>query len=95
MSKNFYLYLIMLALIATVGFFQSWNVALMILNMCIISAIMSLGVNIQYGYAGLFNLGIMGFVALGGLATVIISGPFYNQILFFYPQESLFSTIFY
>ena len=75
MSKNFYLYLIMLALIATVGFFQSWNVALMILNMCIISAIMSLGVNIQYGYAGLFNLGIMGFVALGGLATVIISAP--------------------
>jgi branched-chain amino acid transport system permease protein len=65
----------MLALIATVGFFQSWNVALMILNMCIISAIMSLGVNIQYGYAGLFNLGIMGFVALGGLATVIISAP--------------------
>ena len=75
MSKNFYLYLIMLALIATVGFFQSWNVALMILNMCIISSIMSLGVNIQYGYAGLFNLGIMGFVALGGLATVIISAP--------------------
>ena len=75
MIKNFYLYLIMLALIATVGFFQSWNVALMILNMCIISAIMSLGVNIQYGYAGLFNLGIMGFVALGGLATVIISAP--------------------
>jgi branched-chain amino acid transport system permease protein len=36
---------------------------------------MSLGVNIQYGYAGLFNLGIMGFVALGGLATVIISAP--------------------
>ena len=75
MSKNFYLYLIMLGLIAIVGFFQSWNVALMILNMCIISAIMSLGVNIQYGYAGLFNLGIMGFVALGGLATVIISAP--------------------
>jgi len=36
---------------------------------------MSLGVNIQWGYAGLFNLGIMGFVALGGLATVIISTP--------------------
>tara|TARA_B100000029_G_scaffold285676_1_gene279460 strand:+ start:775 stop:1953 length:1179 start_codon:yes stop_codon:yes gene_type:complete len=36
---------------------------------------MSLGVNVQWGYAGLFNLGIMGFVALGGLATVIISSP--------------------
>ena len=62
-------------LIAFVGFFQSWTVAFMIINMCIISSIMSLGVNVQWGYAGLFNLGIMGFVALGGLATVIISSP--------------------
>ena len=75
MIKNSILYLIMISLILLVGFVQSWNVALLILNMCIISSIMSLGVNIQYGYAGLFNLGIMGFVALGGLATVIISAP--------------------
>ena len=75
MIKNSILYIIMLSLILLVGFVQSWNVALLILNMCIISSIMSLGVNIQYGYAGLFNLGIMGFVALGGLATVIISAP--------------------
>ena len=75
MIKNSILYLIMISLILLVGFVQSWNVALLILNMCIISSIMSLGVNIQYGYAGLFNLGIMGFVALGGLSTVIISAP--------------------
>ena len=75
MIKNSILYFIMISLILLVGFVQSWNVALLILNMCIISSIMSLGVNIQYGYAGLFNLGIMGFVALGGLATVIISAP--------------------
>ena len=75
MIKNSILYLIMISLILLVGFVQSWNVALLIFNMCIISSIMSLGVNIQYGYAGLFNLGIMGFVALGGLATVIISAP--------------------
>ena len=62
MIKNSILYLIMISLILLVGFVQSWNVALLILNMCIISSIMSLGVNIQYGYAGLFNLGIMGFV---------------------------------
>ena len=65
MIKNSILYLIMISLILLVGFVQSWNVALLILNMCIISSIMSLGVNIQYGYAGLFNLGIMGCVALG------------------------------
>jgi branched-chain amino acid transport system permease protein len=52
---------------------QSWNVALAILNMCLISAVMALGVNIQWGYAGLFNAGVMGFTALGGLAAIVIS----------------------
>ena len=36
---------------------------------------MSLGVNLQWGFAGLFNVGIMGFVALGGLAAVLVSAP--------------------
>ena len=58
-----------------VGFLQSWNVALAIFNMCIISAIMTLGVNIQWGYAGLFNAGIMGFTIIGGLAAVLVSMP--------------------
>ncbi len=62
-------------LILSTGFLQSWNTALLILNMGLISAIMALGVNIQWGYAGLFNVGVMGFVALGGLATVIVSMP--------------------
>ncbi|MBT0956866.1 branched-chain amino acid ABC transporter permease [Alphaproteobacteria bacterium KMM 3653] len=57
------------------GFVQSWNTSLTILNMGLISAIMALGVNIQWGYAGLFNIGVMGFVALGGLATVLVSMP--------------------
>ncbi|MCI2398324.1 branched-chain amino acid ABC transporter permease [Aliiroseovarius subalbicans] len=56
-------------------FSGSWNSSLGILNMALISAIMALGVNLQWGYAGLFNVGIMGFVALGGLATVLISMP--------------------
>ena len=34
---------------------------------------MALGVNIQWGYAGLFNVGIMGFAALGGISVVLIS----------------------
>jgi len=55
------------------GFAQSWNTALTIFNMGLVSAIMALGVNIQWGYAGLLNVGTMGFVALGGLATVLIS----------------------
>ena len=62
-------------LIVITGFVQSWNSALFILNFGLISAIMALGVNLQWGFAGLFNVGIMGFVALGGLATVLVSMP--------------------
>jgi branched-chain amino acid transport system permease protein len=36
---------------------------------------MTMGVNIQWGYAGLFNAGVMGFTALGGIAAVVISIP--------------------
>ena len=57
------------------GFTGSWNTALGILNMGLISAILALGVNMQWGYAGLFNVGVVGFVALGGLAPVLISTP--------------------
>ena len=63
----------MAMLLMLVGVGQSWSLALAILNLCLISAIMALGVNIQWGYAGLFNVGIMGFAALGGLAPVLVS----------------------
>ena len=65
--------LVMASLFLIVGFGQSWSISLSILNMCIISAIMSMGINIQWGYAGIFNVGIMGFTALGGLAAVLVS----------------------
>ena len=65
--------LIMASMFLLVGFGQSWSISLSILNMCIISAIMSMGINIQWGYAGIFNVGIMGFTALGGLAAVLVS----------------------
>tara|TARA_B100000686_G_C16733819_1_gene942403 strand:+ start:438 stop:1811 length:1374 start_codon:yes stop_codon:yes gene_type:complete len=64
---------IMVLLFLFVGFLQSWSLSLSILNMCIISAIMSMGINMQWGYAGIFNVGIMGFTALGGLAAVLVS----------------------
>ena len=58
-----------------VGIFQSWGFALSILNLCLISAVMSMGVNIQWGFSGLINFGVMGFLAIGGLATVLVSVP--------------------
>ncbi len=73
--RDMMMFLGLLALIVLTGFTQSWNVALGIVNMGLISAIMALGVNMQWGYAGLFNVGVMGFVALGGLGAVIVSMP--------------------
>ena len=63
-------YSIMLGLIILVGFLQSWSIALSILCFCLISAVMTIGANIQWGYAGLINFGIMGYTALGGLAIL-------------------------
>ncbi len=71
--SNPLLFAVMAGLLAAVGFGQSWAVALTILNLCLISAVMALGLNMQWGYAGLFNVGVMGFAAVGGLATVLIS----------------------
>ncbi|WP_424931067.1 branched-chain amino acid ABC transporter permease [Amaricoccus macauensis] len=69
------LYAGMAGLLIMVGLLQSWVVMVTILNLCLISAVMSLGVNIMWGYAGLFNFGIMGFAALGGVAAVLTSMP--------------------
>jgi len=69
------LYGLMGLVLIGVGLLQSWNVAFGIFNLCLISAIMALGVNMQWGYAGLFNVGIMGFTALGALTAVLVAMP--------------------
>ena len=38
-------------------------------------SLIALGLNIQWGYGGLFNFGIMGFLMLGGFAVTFISYP--------------------
>ncbi len=74
-ARDLGLFAIMGAVLAMVAMFQSPQLAVTILNMSLISAIMALGVNMQWGYAGLFNVGIMGFTAVGGLAVVLIAMP--------------------
>ena len=73
MPRNLLLFAAVAGLFVVTGFLQSWNLALTVMNMALVSAILALGVNIQWGYAGLFNVGVMGFVALGGLAVVLVS----------------------
>lgn len=70
-----FLFAIVAVLFVVTAQTSSWNTSLNILNMALISAIMALGVNMQWGYAGLFNIGVMGFVALGGLAAVLVGMP--------------------
>ena len=72
-NKAIIYFTIMALVIIFVGLNQSWALALGIINMSLISAIMALGVNIQWGYAGLMNVGIMGFAALGGVSVVLIA----------------------
>ena len=74
-ARTVLLFAFVAALFVGTGMVQSWNTALAIFNMGLVSAIMALGVNMQWGYAGLFNIGVMGFVALGGLAAVLVSMP--------------------
>ena len=74
-NRTSILFAVMALMLVLVGQMQSWNLSLAILNLCLISAIMTLGVNIQWGYAGIVNFGIMGFAALGGLAGVLVSMP--------------------
>lgn len=37
--------------------------------------LIALGLNVQFGYGGLFNFGVMGFVMIGGFSSVFISYP--------------------
>ncbi len=69
------LYAAMAAVLLSVALLQSWQLALTIVNLCLISAVMALGVNVQWGVAGMFNVGTMGSAAIGGLAVVLVSAP--------------------
>jgi len=37
--------------------------------------VLSLGLNLQWGYTGLFNIGVAGFYAVGAYAAALVSGP--------------------
>ncbi|MGY6412051.1 MAG: branched-chain amino acid ABC transporter permease [Alkalilacustris sp.] len=73
--RNVSLFAALAVALAMVWTFQSPTLAMTIINMGLISAIMALGVNMMWGYAGIFNVGIMGFTAVGGLAAVLVSMP--------------------
>ena len=42
----------------------------------------SLGLNMQWGFTGLFNVGVVGFYAVGAYTSAIVTGPAYPDTLF-------------
>ena len=52
-----------------------------LLTMAGIYAVMSIGLNIQWGFTGLFNLGIAGFFAIGAYTSAILTSPSSQQHL--------------
>ncbi len=72
-TRNLMLFGAVAALYLLTGLGESWNLSLSILNSALLATIAALGVNMQWGYAGLFSTGVMGFTALGGLAVVLVS----------------------
>ncbi len=73
MNRNLMLFGGVAVLYLLTGMFESWSLALNLLNFALLATIAALGVNMQWGYAGLFSTGVMGFTALGGLAVVLVS----------------------
>lgn len=47
----------------------------------LVYSVVALGLNLQWGYTGLFNIGVAGFFLVGGYTFVILSGPHYASHL--------------
>ena len=63
------------ALFVVIGFMLgAANISLLLVQ-SFAYALIALGLNIQWGYGGLFNFGIMGMLMLGGAAVTFVSFP--------------------
>jgi branched-chain amino acid transport system permease protein len=73
--RTILLYLVMTAFVVLIGIWQGGaNLTLLLVQITGFSLI-ALGLNVQFGYGGLFNFAIMGFLMVGGASTVFISFP--------------------
>ena len=80
-QRYWIVFAILAALFVLTGLVQSWPGALSLLTIGLISAIITLGLNMQWGYAGLFNAGVMGFSAIGAVACVLVSMPWVTAVM--------------
>ncbi len=54
-----------------------------------IYAIFSLGLNVHWGYTGLFNIGIAGFFAIGAYTSALVTSPLPSGPLADYVQQAI------
>lgn len=73
--RSLVLFLGLFVLFAAIGWvLGAANISLLLVQ-SFAYALIALGLNIQWGYGGLFNFGIMGMLMLGGAAVTFISYP--------------------
>ena len=74
-ARSLTLFAGLFALILAIGWFMGLPFTSSRLIEAAALSLIALGLNIQWGYGGLFNFGIMGFLMLGGFAVTFISYP--------------------
>lgn len=75
LRRGLLLFAAMFVIVVVVGMVQGTASILLILTQATGFALIALGLNIQWGYGGLFNFAIMGFLMVGGASTVFLSYP--------------------
>ena len=73
MQRSLILFAGLFTLFVALGFVLGAANITLLLVQSFAYALIALGLNIQWGYGGLFNFGIMGFLMLGGFAVTFIS----------------------
>lgn len=69
------LFVLLFLLIVFVGFLNGAANAELLLTSALAYSLIALGLNIQFGYGGLFNLAIMGLLMMGAMAATSVSMP--------------------
>ncbi|WP_029041791.1 branched-chain amino acid ABC transporter permease [Cucumibacter marinus] len=73
--REFILFGVLAVLIGILVLWLSPVGTIQILALASAYALIALGLNVQWGYGGLFNFGVMGFLMLGGFGVVFASYP--------------------
>ncbi len=74
-KRSLMLYGFLTVLIIVVSMVMGAPFTLRMLVEALALSLVALGLNIQWGYGGLFNFGVMGFIMVGGFAVSLVSVP--------------------